>query len=280
MRTRTDAVDVTGPSTAWQSPPFKRTHTRSRSNAAAIDLLALTGSLSPCGSSIPQADLHRPPSGGGTLQHAGSGLPAGSAGDAALSSSTPGSGLMSEQQLASSGSGAAAAAAAAGVCAGTGAAPGPESAAALLPGLHLGPPGTNPAACSSSGAGTSRTASGARKLARQGSSAKRRKSANSPGGAAAGQTHGGFFLSCDGSSAPAAPAAAAAPGSPAASANGGTAPSCTPLLSGCCAPSFAVGLLIALLYKGRFPEEFEAQWAGCPRLKVGCGPCDLSGWAA
>jgi hypothetical protein len=30
-----------------------------------------------------------------------------------------------------------------------------------------------------------------------------------------------------------------------------------------------VGLLIALLYKGRFPEEYEAQWAGCPRLKVG-----------
>lgn len=264
------------PSTASQSPPFKRTHTRSRSNAAAIDLLAVTGSLSPCGSSVPQADLHRSPSGAGSLQPAGSGLPA-AAGVAAISSGSPGGGLMSkqQQQLAASASGAAAAAAAGG-CAGTGAAAAPEFAAALLPGLHLGPPGTNPAACSSSGAGISRTASGARKLARQGSSAKGRKSANSPGGAAAtapataaGQAHGGFFLSCDGSSAP---AAAAAPGSPAVSAKGGTAPSCTPLLSGCCAPSFAVGLLIALLYKGRFPEEFEAQWAGCPRLKVGCGP--------
>jgi hypothetical protein len=266
---------VLGPSTASQSPPFKRTHTRSRSNAAAIDLLAVTGSLSPCGSSIPQAELHRSLSGAGSLQHAGSGIPA-AAGGAAVSSGSLGGGLMSkqqQQQLATSGSGATAAAAAGaagGGSAGAGAAPVPESAAALLPGLHLGPPGTNPTPCSSSnGAGISRTASGARKLARQGSSAKGRKSANSQGGAAAGQAQGGFFLSCDGSSSPSAAPPAAAPGSPSASTNGATAPSCTPLLSGCCAPSFAVGLLIALLYKGRFPEEYEAQWAGCPRLKVG-----------
>lgn len=37
-------------------------------------------------------------------------------------------------------------------------------------------------------------------------------------------------------------------------------------LAGCCAPSFAAGLLTALIYKGRFPEEYESQWTSCPRL--------------
>lgn len=37
-------------------------------------------------------------------------------------------------------------------------------------------------------------------------------------------------------------------------------------LAGCCAPSFAAGLLAALLYKGRYPEEYKVQWSLCPRL--------------
>lgn len=249
------------------SPPFKRMHTRSRSNAAAIDLLAVTSSLSPSSSGIPHADghkeLHRSHSANGVLQSAGAGSPA-AAGVSAISSGSPGGGLLSkQQQLAASLPGAATASASSGT-------PAPDSAAALLPGLHLGPPGTNPVPCSSHGGNISRTTSGARKLARQGSSAKGRKSSHSPAGAVvtAAGAPGEFFLSTDGSS------AAAQQGSGGITDNGtsasvGVVPSCTQLLAGCCAPSFAVGLLIALLYKGRFPEEFEGQWSACPRLKVG-----------
>eukprot|EP00879_Flechtneria_rotunda_P017606 GHRR01018456.1.p1 GENE.GHRR01018456.1~~GHRR01018456.1.p1 ORF type:complete len:705 (+),score=270.54 GHRR01018456.1:300-2117(+) len=39
-------------------------------------------------------------------------------------------------------------------------------------------------------------------------------------------------------------------------------------LAGCCAPSFAAGLLVALLYRGRYPEEFKSQWSLCPRLQT------------
>lgn len=230
-------------------------HSRSRSNAAAIDLLAIAGGLTPCGSGAPLGESPRSASAGGSLQHAGSaGL--GAAG-------SPGSNTLfskQRQQLLSMGgspSPAAAASSAGDV--------GPNSAATLLPGLQLGPPGTtSPFASASGGAGST---GGARKLAHQASSGKKRSSTSSPAGAAAAVV-GGFFLSSDGSSSPAVAAAAAAPA-------GSPAPSCTPCLAGCCAPSFAVGLLIALLYKGRFPEEFEAQWAGCPRLKVGAWGASL-----
>lgn len=252
------AATGVGPS----SPPFKRMHSRSRSNAAAIDLLAIASSpLSPCGSGLPLVERSRSASAGG--QQPASSVALAAAATTASGNSSPGSkNLLSkqQQQLLLSASGAQSPAGAASGAA-TAASAGPDSAAALLPGLQLGPPGTNlsPFASSAGAAGGgANSTSGARKLAHQSSSSKKRSSgANSlAGGAAAG----GFFLSSDGSSSPAGAAA-----------GGGMVASCTPCLSGCCAPSYAVGLLIALLYKGRFPEEYEAQWAGCPRLKVGSG---------
>jgi hypothetical protein len=53
-----------------------------------------------------------------------------------------------------------------------------------------------------------------------------------------------------------------------ASSSGGGISSEGQCLAGCCAPSFAAGLLTALVYKGRFPEELEVQWAGCPRMQA------------
>lgn len=248
-----DAIPVPQPAPAVTSPvPFKRMHSRSRSNASAIDLLAVT--CSPTSSGIPPHDLLRVPSGNSSAAAAGGGSPA-AAGSVPAGSSSPRGSLLSKQQLQQSSSSAGGASAAGGSAQS-------DCAAALLPGLQLGPPGSITPTTSSAGA-ASNSSPGVRGLSKQGSSIKRAgspapavRAAPAPGGSPAAA--GGFFLlynASDGS-----PTAAAAPCC--------AQPSCTPCLAGCCAPSFVVGLLIALLYKGRFPEEYEAQWAGCPRLKV------------
>jgi hypothetical protein len=43
--------------------------------------------------------------------------------------------------------------------------------------------------------------------------------------------------------------------------------SCAHSCSGCSAPSFAAGLLVAVLLKGRYPEEYHGVWNACPRIQ-------------
>lgn len=43
--------------------------------------------------------------------------------------------------------------------------------------------------------------------------------------------------------------------------------SCSYSCSGCSAPSFAAGVLVAVLLKGRYPEEYERAWSACPRIQ-------------
>jgi hypothetical protein len=117
----------------------------------------------------------------------------------------------------------------------------------MLPGLHLGPPGTTPrVSCCSANSSSSSAASSNGGTARAGSRATDAPRASH---------HHHHQQQQQQQQQQQAQAQAQAPGPDAAAA-------------GCCAPSFAVGLLVALLYKGRFPEEYEAQWAACPRLKV------------
>lgn len=261
---------------------MRRMHSRSRSNAAAIDLLAVaagglalsspTGPTSDSSGSVRNSNAAGPGITSSTVspishaqqhhQHQHQHLQAISpvATVAAAASGLLGKQHQQQQQQHPGG-------------AGPGSVP---TAASLLPGIHLGPPGSMPvpgqhgsvvSSGSSSCVGSSGGSSGGRRVSRSSSV----KAAPHSGTATA--------------SSPGAIASNGCPSPlhhPPAGSNGNSgstavAASCvTPCLAGCCAPSFAVGMLLALLYRGRFPEEYEAQWSSCPRLKVGPLLCRCS----
>jgi hypothetical protein len=221
-------------------PPRRLGHSRSRSSAA--ELPAVVAAFG-CGGGMGEGGL------GSTAGTRSSGL-----GSAAGSRS---SGLGSTAGSRSSGLGSTAGSrggwgphrsvVAPRPAAGSGSSGGHCSADALLPpGVHLGPPGSSAACSAGLQRGSPRTLSEA--------------------GAINGRRHTSTERDVDGSSSAAAgrPSVLSLPPS---ACRCGAGTCCRPASeSGCAAPSFATGLLAALLHRGRYPPALEEAWRSCSRV--------------